>query len=767
MKKTLLLLLLAIFSLANVSADDVEDTSIIDELEKQEIKVLDFDFKLKSFESCEGLEKVMGDYIKDYWENNKDKWAYPVLYRTLGGPEVDMIMDENISMEKSVSSDSISGMGGGDVPEFSKTNTQVEGVDESDIVKTDGKYIYYYNDLDKYVYIVSSKDLQIIKKIKLPSTFYSPVLYIGTNRLIIVSSGYSNINYGSYNYWVNRNAKTYTIVFDTTNIKSPILSKLYVADGDLRKSRKIGDYVYTISNNNFSIPYRTFEKRDDIKIDIKKLLPKKIDISKTSDESKQNLELRGKNLPYNITVGDIAKCSDIEYVLPDAETMKQFDFNPSYNIISIIDTRDTSKEVKTKVIAGSNSEIYMSLENLYLTSNIYQTYDFKCSSKFRCFAPWYPRGTNTLVHKINVDGNALSYQDSTIIPGSPLTQYSMDEYKGDFRILTQTNNWNTRENQSHTDLYILDKDLNLEGSLTNLGNGEQFKSSRYIGDKLFLVTFKQVDPLYAIDVADSSNPKILGELKIPGYSTYLHPYDESHLIGLGYDTTENQWGGTINNGLKIDLYEINYDKKCGDSNLTVAEQEKCDLGDYKGIIVKQKYSHTLGEYGSYSEALNNPRMFMWKASNNKLFLPATLYYNDKDDQYRHVDFFQGLVTMTIDKDSGINENFRLTHLDTSKSEEERNLECSKYTKESTEKKCVPLIGGGEFCEDVQYRYVPKYCYADSTIGEYIASKSWNYRDSFIKRALWIGNNTYSISNDLIKSSNIDTGINTGSVRLYK
>jgi hypothetical protein len=83
---------------------------------------------------------------------------------------------------------------------------------------------------------------------------------------------------------------------------------------------------------------------------------------------------------------------------------------------------------------------------------------------------------------------------------------------------------------------------------------------------------------------------------------------------------------------------------------------------------------------------------MWKASNKKLFLPATLYYNDKNDQYRHIDFFQGLVTMTIDKDSGIKENFRITHLDTSKSEEERNKECSKYTKESTEKKCVKLIG---------------------------------------------------------------------------
>jgi hypothetical protein len=94
-----------------------------------------------------------------------------------------------------------------------------------------------------------------------------------------------------------------------------------------------------------------FKEVDDINIDVNNILPKKIDISKTSDENKQNLKLRGKNLPYNITAGNVAKCSDIEYVLPDSETMKKFDFNPSYNIISIIDTKNTSNEVKTKVIA--------------------------------------------------------------------------------------------------------------------------------------------------------------------------------------------------------------------------------------------------------------------------------------------------------------------------------------------------------------------------------------------------------------------------------
>jgi hypothetical protein len=407
----------------------------------------------------------------------------------------------------------------------------------------------------------------------------------------------------------------------------------------------------------------------------------------------------------------------------------------------------------------------MSLDNLYLTSYIYKNYNYSCPVNARCFMPWYPRWQNTLVHKVNVDWNTLKYQDSTIIPWSPLTQYSMDEYENNFRILTSTNNWTWNNQERHTDLYILDEDLELKWSLTNLWSGEDFKSSRYIGDKLFLVTFKQVDPLFAIDLSDVSKPKILWELKIPGYSTYLHPYDDNHLIGLGYDTKENQWWGTINNWIKVDLYEINYDKKCWDSDLSADEISKCDSWDYKWIIVKQLHSLTLWEYGSYSEALNNPRMFMWKPANNKLFLPVTLYKNDVYDQYKHLDFFQWLVTVSIDKVDWIEEEFRLTHLDTKNAEIERTEECSKYSSKLIEERCEKLIWWWEYCYEPKDSYVPTYCYADSPIWEYISNMSWNYSNSFIKRALWIWNNTYALSNDEVSSTNFNTWKIVGSVKI--
>ena len=758
MKKILLTIFSAIF-LVVPSFAAIEDDSIIKELENWNIQELNTDFNLKQFSSCDDLENVMWDYIKNYWEKNKSRYSWPVFYRNtmIDG---DMIMEDSIK-EKSIKSNEVTWMWWWESDDFSKTNTQVEWVDESDIVKTDWKYIYYYNDKDKFVYIVTVWSLEVIKKIQIPKNFNSPVLYISKNRLTIISWWYSNTDYARAWYWINRSSKTYTIIFDTTDINNPILSKLYIADWYLTKSRLIWDYLYIISNSSFNIPYYNFSWIEDISVKARNLIPKSIELSKTTNLENQNLEIKWEKLPYNLKAWNVASCKEIEYILPDEETLWKYDFSPSYNIISVININDFDEEVEKKVIAWNNAEIFMSLDNLYLTSNIYTSFNYKCPVWARCIMPWYPRGQNTLVHQINVDWNELKYNASNIVPGRPLNQYSMDQYKNQFRIITETN-----YPELATNLYILNSDdLELDWMLGDIEPGEQFKSSRFIGDKLFLVTFERIDPLFVISMSDGQNPKILWELKIPWYSSYLHPYDENHLIWLGYDTKENEWWGTVNNWVKLDLYEINYDKKCGDSNLSLEEIEKCDSWDYKWIIVKQKYTKTLWENWSYSEALNNPRMFMWKASDNKLFLPVQLYNNAEDDQYRRIDFFQWLVILTIDKDTWIKEDFRLTHIETTKLEEERNTECAKYTKDTTEKKCVKLIWGWEYCEAVKYNYVPKYCYADSTIWEYLASKSWQYRNSYIKRALWVWDNTYAISNEKISVSDIDNWEEVNSVEL--
>lgn len=154
----------------------------------------------------------------------------------------------------------------------------------------------------------------------------------------------------------------------------------------------------------------------------------------------------------------------------------------------------------------------MSQDGLYLVGAMYTSRAFSCPANARCMLPRYPEGQNSLIHKFDVEpSGTLEYVASNVVSGTPLNQYSMSEdAAGNFRLLTTS-----RGNQVTTHLFVLDKELDLEGLLLNIEPGEEFKAARYIGDKLYLVTFEQIDPLFVIDIADTSNPEIIGELKIP------------------------------------------------------------------------------------------------------------------------------------------------------------------------------------------------------------------------------------------------------------
>ena len=490
---------------------------------------------------------------------------------------------------------------------------QVAGVDESELIKTDGTNLYFYNSKDHVVYIAKAfpaTELSIIKKIKIPDSFSDPKLFLADKKLIILSTKYDSTDYG-YRYWFNRQTKTVVVVYNIADVNNLRIDRYYETDGNVSESRMIGKYLYLLSSSQFSFPYDRYylpmanggaATMDEAKFNTdfvgSTIKPQKIELRKTTVESEKNFHQNGKLLPYNLTKKDNTTCADIEYVLPDTETMKKFDFTPSLVTLSIIDTSDATKETKTKVLFGDVNEIHMSLNNLYITSHLSTSYDFRCAPGMYCIMPYYYQGENTLIHKIAINGDTTSYVASTIVPGSPLNQYSMDEDSttGNFRIVTSHN----YPSQS-TELFVLDPKLQVLGKLQNIGKDENFQSARFIGNRLYLVTFKQIDPLFSIDLSDAKNPKVLGELKIPGYSTYLHPYDATHLIGIGYDTVTNQWGGTQNGGIKVDLYDV------------------ADVANPKQISTL-----TLGDAGSYSDVLSNPRLFTWYAKKNLLFLPATL-----------------------------------------------------------------------------------------------------------------------------------------------
>ena len=501
----------------------------------------------------------------------------------------------------------------------------------------------------------------------------------------------------------------------------------------------IWDKLYLVSRNYFN-PYYT---NNIPRFSVEESIPRNIDVSKND------------SWKFSIKNELSTDCKNIDFILPTEDYVKQNGFSLNYSIISVLDIKNTSTPVKTKIIASNSAELFMNEKNIYLTSNMHFSNSFYC---WWCLFDSYSSKDSTLVNKFSLTKDSVEYKKSVLVDWRPLNQYSMDEDKNwNFRILTQIENWNKRD-KNYTNLYILDPELKLAWKLEKLWQKENFQSSRYIWDKLFLVTFEQVDPLFVIDVKDAKNPKVLWELKIPWYSTYLHPYDENHLIWLGYDTKENKYWWIQNNWIKLDLYQINYDKKCWDKNLTKEEQEKCDKWEYKWIIAKQLFSKSFWESWSYSEALNNPRMFMWNSAKNKLFLPVSLRNNrfDEDSKQENEQTpFIGLLALTINKNTWIKEDFRVSNIDMNKVNEKIKENCKKYETKS-EKTCKTLRSGKEICWYQNTWNVPEYCFAWSSVWTYLDNNSWEFINSTVNRALWIGENFYSLSPDRIKANDMNT-----------
>ncbi|MDD5377130.1 MAG: beta-propeller domain-containing protein [Candidatus Gracilibacteria bacterium] len=708
-------------------------------------KTLTADFKLKTFNSCDNMESVMKNFIKDYYK------AHPYNGGFYGGGPI--MMENNLGAVPApvgVSSDAQKGATSGvsapaSATDISYTNLQVAGVDEPELIKTDGTNLYFYNSKDHSVYIAKAfpaTELSVIKKIRIPESFVDPKLFLQGKKLIILGTKYNTLNYG-YRYWFNRQVKTVVVVYDISDMNNLRIDKYYETDGNITESRMIGKYLYVLSDSNFSFPYDIYygttppgaipmlnETKFNADFVGSTIKPLKVELRKTDIASEKNFVLNGRLYPYNLTQKDNAICADIEYVLPDAETLKQFDFTPSLVTLSIIDTNDATKETKTKVLFGDVNQIHMSLNNLYITSHLYTSYDFRCAPGMLCIMPYYYQGQNTLIHKLSVKDDTASYVASAVIPGAPLNQYSMDEDNttGNFRIVTS----HSYPSQS-TELFVLDPKLQVLGNLQDIGKGENFQSSRFIGNRLYLVTFKQIDPLFAIDLSDAQNPKILGELKIPGYSTYLHPYDATHLIGIGYTTITNQYGGTQNGGLKVDLYDVT------------------DVAN-----PKQVSTLTLGDQGSSSDVLQDPRLFTWYAQKNLLFMPAILMTNANDptQPYRNKDAFQGTIALSIDPTNGVKEQARISHIDTTGLEAKRTEDCKQYAQTDGKPVCKTIIGGGEYCTNPVQTYVPPYCYTDSPIGEYFANQIWNFSNDFVIRNLYLDNTLITVSNDRIQANDI-------------
>ena len=449
---------------------------------------------------------------------------------------------------------------------YSKTNIQVENVDEADIVKTDGKYIYYTS--NNKVYIVKADDLTKVSQIEIKDNnkiFNPREIYINEDKLIILgnSNEYEKIDrtyetdiLKSYAR-VSTNQMAEAIVYDIKDKVNPKQLRVVGLDGYYTNSRMIGDNIYFISNK-YAYYYNDMEDYE--------ILPVLKD-TVVSNQTKR------------VEVTDIAYFEGTE--------------NYSYMLVCGFNIND-NKQASTEIFFGASDTVYASQNNLYIAQANYGRYYNSSEDK-------------TTIYKFNLNDSKIVLQCNGEIKGNLNNQFSMDEYDGNLRVATTSG----FDDESTNQLYVLDKDLKEIGKIENMAKGEKIYSVRFIGKVGYIVTFKQIDPLFVIDLSNPTNPEVKGELKIPGYSSYLHPYDETHIIGIGYNTQTNRNGGVTNTTLKMSMFDV--------SNLENPQE---------------MFNVSIGEHYSYSNVLYNHKQLFYDKQRNLIGFPVTLrennYRNDKD-----------------------------------------------------------------------------------------------------------------------------------------
>jgi uncharacterized secreted protein with C-terminal beta-propeller domain len=446
---------------------------------------------------------------------------------------------------------------GGASDDYSTTNIQEKGVDEADVIKNDGSHIFYARGEDvRIVRAYPVGDMKEESKITVEGMRITELLLDGDTLVALGTKS-------SGGYYYGYNSGTEVRIFNISDRKNPIQIRSVSLDGNLVSSRRVGDTLYLVANNY--LQRQTFTPE---------LLPVLRDGA--------------------VEVPVAPKCGDIQY----------FPNFRSANLVSVVavDTKNPEKKVNLQNFLGAGDTIYSSPENLYIVrADREQVFTDKNG-----VAKWTWENISN-ISKVSLDGLNIALEANGKVPGRVLNQYSMSEHNGLFRIATHKNSENL--------VTILNSKLKNIGEIRNIAPGENIKSARFMGERGFLVTFKAVDPLFVLNL-NPADPKVLGELKIPGWSDYLHPIDDNYLIGFGKEVNAE----SANND------RLTWDMLMG---MKLAIFDVSDLKNPKEI-----HKTVIGDRGTESEILSNPRSLFYDANRKLIGFPITIQMQvDKENKY--------------------------------------------------------------------------------------------------------------------------------------
>ncbi|HLD61387.1 MAG TPA: beta-propeller domain-containing protein [Patescibacteria group bacterium] len=592
--------------------------------------------------------------------------------------------------------------------DYSTTNVQVAGVDEADIIKTDGKYIYAVSGKSIFITEVYPADsAKIISKIELKSTPQN--LYLNGDSLVVLGQDdaiYAKMQ-GELKRIVPSRSSQYAFlkVFDISDKKNPKQVRDLDFEGSINNSRMIGDYVYAVTTTYsyggdmpipiilengealptavgsprcncpavyyFDIPYQSYNLTSIAAINVKdNAKPVKSEVYLL--DGNQNMYVSQNNIYIAYT----KYINEYQLVL---EAMKEM-------IVPRLNAKD---QAQVKKIENTDNDVLSKQEKLAKIGQLIQKYQMtlpqaeqenlqkeleaKMKQKYTDISKELEK---TVIHKIAIDKDSLKYQTVGEAAGAVLNQFSMDENGEYFRIATTKNRtWSqfadeSGQQESYSNLYVLDKDLKVVGRVENLAPGERIYSVRFMQDRAYMVTFRQTDPLFAIDLKDPKNPKVLGKLKIPGFSNYLHPYDDTMIIGIGKDTEETTITpdcaelplGSPSNELNIDCLP--------QPGRVITKGIKISLFDVSDVAnPKESAKYVLGDSGSDSIALHDHKAFLFSRDKNLLVIPVQLLDGSDCDSMkgpcpaviRQINF-NGAAVFHIEKDK-IELKGKIDHMD--------------------------------------------------------------------------------------------------------
>jgi len=415
---------------------------------------------------------------------------------------------------------------------FSGTNTQELGVDEGDIVETDGEYVYVAG--QDGVRIVSVADAQVVAEPELPEGNHQMLLE--SDRLLVVTSSWSG------------SADTIVSLYDVTDPTDPSLLRRSHLEGFVVATRSIDGVARLVISTSFDqrLP---FVQPSQFGYDEESALARNKAVIAESEVQDW--------LPRWFDEAGDGSFGEIEPILPCEDVAAPRDFaGLGLTWIASIDALADATPVGSAGIVSTGDTVYASTDNLYIAT---QNWDWRWGGP----APMPvdeqtiedPGPPPTLIHQFALGaGTDAAYVASGEVEGRLLNQFAMSEHNGDLRVATTTDDWGFGQQQDST-VFVLRPDgdeLQQISSIGGLGRGEQIYAVRFIGDVGYVVTFRQIDPLYVLDLSDPAAPVLDGELKIPGYSAYLHPVGEGLLLGVGQDATDEGRA----TGTQLSLFDV-------------------------------------------------------------------------------------------------------------------------------------------------------------------------------------------------------------------